>query len=48
MSSEVLTDLEAKIKEKATALKTTDNKLEIITELDSLLTQRNKKSKILK
>ena len=38
MSSEVLTDLEAKIKEKATALKTTDNKLEIITELDSLLT----------
>ena len=48
MSSEVLTDLEAKIKEKATALKTTDNKLEIITELDSLLTQRNKKSKVLK
>lgn len=48
MSSEVLADLEAKIKEKATALKTTDNKLEIITELDSLLTQRNKKAKILK
>lgn len=47
-SSETLVDLETRILEKVTTLKTTDNKLEIITELDSLLTQRNKKAKILK
>ena len=47
-SSETLVDLETRILEKVTTLKTTDNKLEIITELNSLLTQRNKKAKILK
>lgn len=48
MSSEVLADLEGKIYEKVTALKTTDNKSEIIAELDLLLIERNKKAKILK
>ena len=48
MSSETLVDLETRISEKVMTLKTTDNKLKIITELDSLLTERNKKAKILK
>ena len=48
MSSEVLADLEAKIKEKAAELKTADHKSEIISELDLLLTERNKKAKLLK
>ena len=48
MSSETLVDLETRIMEKVTTLKITDNKLKIIAELDSLLTERNKKAKILK
>ena len=48
MSSEALADLETKIKEKVTELKTADHKSEIISELDLLLTERNKKIKILK
>lgn len=48
MSSETLVDLETRISEKVMTLKTTDNKLKIITELNSLLTERNKKAKILK
>lgn len=48
MSNVALADLEARIQEKVAALRTTDHKLEIIVELDSLLTQRNKKAKILK
>lgn len=48
MSNEALADLETKISEKATELKMSDNKLEIISELDLLLTERNKKAKILK
>ena len=48
MSSEVLADLEAKIKEKVAELKTADHKSEIISELDLLLTERNKKAKLLK
>lgn len=48
MSSEVLADLEGKIYEKVTALKTTDNKSEIIAELALLLSERNKRAKILK
>lgn len=48
MSNVALADLEARIREKVTALRTTDHKLEIITELDLLLAERNRKAKILK
>lgn len=48
MSSEVLADLEAEITAKVKELKTTENKTEIITVIDSLITERNKKAKILK
>ena len=48
MSNEQLADLENKISIKAAELKTAASKLEIITELNSLLDERNKKCKILK
>ena len=48
MSNEKLADLEDKISTKVAELKTTSSKLEIITELNSLLDERNKKCKILK
>ena len=48
MSSEALADIEAEIKEKVLELKTADHKSKLITELDLLLTERNKKAKILK
>lgn len=48
MSNEVLSDLEAEITTKVKELKTAENKLEIITIIDSLITERNKKAKILK
>lgn len=48
MSSEQLADLENKISIKAAELKTAASKVEIITELNSLLDERNKKCKILK
>lgn len=48
MSNEQLADLENKISIKVAELKTASNKLEIITELNSLLDERNKKCKILK
>ena len=48
MSNEQLADLENKISTKVAELKTASNKLEIITELNSLLDERNKKCKILK
>lgn len=48
MSSEVLADLEAEITAKVKELKTAENKAEIITVLNSLITERNKKAKILK
>ena len=48
MSSEQLADLENKISIKTAELKTTTSKLEIITELNSLLDERNKKCRILK
>ena len=48
MSNEQLVDLENKISIKTAELKTTTSKLEIITELNSLLDERNKKCKILK
>ena len=48
MSSEQLADLENKISSKVAELKATSNKLEIITELNSLLDERNKKCKFLK
>ena len=48
MSSEQLADLENKISSKVAELKTTSNKLESITELNSLFDERNKKCKILK
>ena len=48
MSSEQLADLENKISSKVAELKATASKMEIITELNSLLDQRNEKCKILK
>ncbi len=48
MSSEQLANLENKISAKVLELKTAPNKVEIITELNSLLDERNKKCKILK
>ena len=48
MSNIALADLEDRIREKVTALRTADHKLEIIAELDLLLAERNRKAKILK
>ena len=48
MSNEQLADLENKISTIVAELKTASSKLEIITELNSLLDERNKKCKILK
>lgn len=48
MSSEKLANLENKISAKVLELKTAPNKVEIITELNSLLDERNKKCKNLK
>ena len=48
LSSEQIADLENKISIKAAELKTAASKVEIITELNSLLDERNKKCKILK
>ena len=48
MSNEVLADLEAEISAKIKELKTAENKAKIITVLDSLITERNKKAKLLK
>ena len=48
MSNEVLADLEAEITTKVKELKAAENKAEIITVLDSLITERNKKAKVLK
>lgn len=48
MSNEVLAELEAEITSKVKELKTAVNKAEIITVLDSLITERNKKTKLLK
>ena len=48
MNNEQLADLEDKISTKIEELKTTSSQLEIITELNSLLDERNKKCKFLK
>ena len=48
MSNEFLADLEAEISAKIKELETAENKAEIITVLDSLITKRNKKVKLLK
>ena len=48
MSHEQLTGLEAQITEKVSALKTADNKGEILAEIHSLLDERNRKTRILK
>ena len=48
MSNDVLADLEEEISAKVKELKTAENKAEIITVLDSLITERNKKAKLLK
>lgn len=48
MSNEALAELEAEITAKVKELKTAEDKAEIITVLDSLLTERNKKCRILK
>ena len=48
MSNEVLAELEAEITAKINELKLAENKAEIITVLDSLVNERNKKAKLLK
>ena len=48
MSNEALADLEAEITAKVKELKIADKKAEIITVIDSLITERNKKAKLLK
>ena len=48
MSNEALAELEAEISAKIKELKTAENKAEIITVLDSLIVERNKKAKLLK
>ena len=48
VSSEKLADLESRISAKAEGLKTADNIIESISELNMLLDERNKKCKILK
>ena len=48
MSNDVLASLEAEISAKVKELKTAENKAEIIIVLDSLITERNKKVKIMK
>ena len=48
MSNEQLANLESSISTKITELKTATNKVEIMTEIVSLLDERNKKCKILK
>ena len=48
ISHDQLADLERKIQEKTDILKTATEKKELISELNSLLTERNKKTKLLK
>lgn len=48
MSNDALSDLETEITAKVKELKTAENKAEIITVLDSLITEQNKKAKLLK
>lgn len=48
MSHEALAGLENQIADKLSALKTAEDKATLINELDSLLTERNKKAKLLK
>jgi hypothetical protein len=48
MSSEKLKDLENRIASKVAELKVTENKNEVIAEINSLMNERNKKCKILK
>lgn len=48
MSNDALAECEAKISRKIAELKVAENKSEIITELDLLLTERSKKAKLLK
>lgn len=48
MSHEMLGDLEARISAKVEEMKTSENKKTLIGEIDTLLTERNKKCKILK
>lgn len=48
MSNDALVDLETEIIAKVKELKTAENKAEIITVLDSLVIERNKKAKLLK
>lgn len=48
MSNDALSDLESKIANQVNELKTAENKLEIINQINLLVTERNKKIKILK
>lgn len=48
MSSDKLSDIEAKISGKVAELRNAENKSELIEEIELLLTERNKKAKLLK
>ena len=48
MSNDALIDIETEIADKVKELKTTENKTEIIADIEFLLTERNKKAKLLK
>ncbi|MBQ8782394.1 MAG: hypothetical protein IJZ57_01300 [Clostridia bacterium] len=48
MSNDALADIEAEIAQKVKELKTAEDKTVIITVIDSLITERNKKTKLLK
>lgn len=48
MSNDTIADIEIEIEDKVKELKTADDKSVIITDLNLLLTERNKKSKLLK
>lgn len=48
MSNDLLVDIETQISNKVAQLKITNNKIAIITDIELLLTERNKKAKLLK
>lgn len=48
MSNDLLVEIETQINNKVTQLKATSNKIAIITDIELLLTERNKKAKLLK
>ena len=48
MSNETLADIERKMIDKVDELKTTEHKLQIVSEIDAMLNERNKKCKLIK